>query len=53
MKSIRELKEKEIKEILECPFKLDKKHTYRYLMNKFQNSKIVDEIIKECESNFE
>ena len=53
MKSIKELKEKEIKEILECPFRLDKKHTYKYLMHKFNNSKIVNEIINECEDNFD
>lgn len=53
MKNIKELKEEQIKDIKECPFLLDKKHTYKYLMNKFQNSKIVDEIIKECEGHFD
>lgn len=53
MKSIKEMKEEQTKDIKECPFLLDKKHTYKYLMNKFQNSKIVDEIIEECKNNFE
>lgn len=53
MKSIRELTEKEIKEILECPFKLDKKHTYKYLMNKFNNSLVVNEIMEKCKENFD